>query len=88
MPELPTNPFVEPDNPEGTQYSIDVVLHMLAMHVWGLEEIHSHSSPGDAAYFSGMARVLEGLRGAVKYLSSLDAKPDNVSQLKEGSPTD
>ncbi len=45
MSEKYPHPFIQEDHLEATEHNIDVVLHLLEMHMWGLEEIHENSSP-------------------------------------------
>ena len=86
FPPQPLNPFIEEGDAEATHYAIDCVLALIQEYEIGLQATYEHSEPSDSKHMSGMLRVLDGVRGAVKYLSHLDAVPiDNVTRLEVSS---
>ena len=84
MSEKYAHPFIVPGSQDGTAQRIDTVLHMLCMHVWGLEEIHNHSIPSDVGHFAGISAVLEGVRTAVQFVNEGESHTEtggNVAQI-------
>jgi len=82
-PTLPLNPFIGEGDAEDTANSIDGVLAFIQAYKLGQTDILQHPAPGDTQQISGLLRILDGVRDAVKYLSELDAvSTSNVTKLE------
>ena len=82
-PTQPINPFIVPNDAEGTRIQLDAVLALIQEFEQGQIETLQISGPPDNKHVFGLVYVIGGIRDAVKYLSHLDAVPTgNVTKLE------
>ncbi len=82
-PTQPINPFIVPNDAEGTRIQLDAVLAFIQEFEQGQIEALKNTYPDNTTYVFGLIHVIGGVRDAVKYLSYLDAVPTgNVTRLE------
>ncbi len=85
-PTQPINPFIVPNDAEGTRIQVDAVLAFIQEFEQGQIEALQISGPPNTKHVFGLIYVIAGVRDAVEYLSYLDAVPTgNVTKLEVDS---
>ena len=82
---IPNHPFIDPDDPEGTQIAICAVLALLKDYRF--LQYESFEKPGGAMnsdHLDGEIRILLGLDSAVRYLADLAvAQRSAIREVKQ-----
>ena len=77
--------FIVPGQAEDTYLQIECVLSFIQEYLQGQTFVLDHCPSTDSNHLFGLMHVGGGVRGAVKYLSRLDAVPTgNVTKLEVG----